>query len=99
MTMDNFPLSLLFTIFALALVLVLAWFAIRMLAKFGNGQMKGGRIKLTHTMPLGARERLVLVECDDTTYFLGVTASGISVIDQKPTETPEQSVNKNAPPL
>ena len=82
--MNDFPLSLLFTIFALALVLVIAWFAIRMLAKLGNGQMKNNRIKLTHTLPIGARERLVLVDCDDTTYFLGVTANGISVIDKKP---------------
>ena len=85
--MNNFPLSLLFTVLALALVLVLAWFAIRLLAKLGTGQMKNGRIKLTHTLPLGARERLVLVDCDDTTYFLGVTANGISLIDQKPANT------------
>ena len=84
--MDNFPLTLLFTILALALVLVIAWLAIRLLARFSHGQMKNGRIKLTHTLPLGARERLVLVECDDTTYFLGVTANSISVIDQKPVD-------------
>lgn len=82
--MNNYPLSLLFTLLALVLVLVLAWFAIRLLAKLGGGKMGNGRIRLTHTLPLGAREKIVLVECDDQAYLLGVTATGISLIDQKP---------------
>lgn len=82
--MNSFPVSLLFTLLALVLVLVLAWFAIRMLALIGGGKLRSSRIKLTHTLPLSTREKLVIVECDDKEYFLGVTANGISVIDQKP---------------
>lgn len=82
--MSSFPLSLLFTVLALVLVLVLAWFAIRLIAQLGGGKLSSKRIKVTHTVPLTARERLVMVECDDQEYFLGVTANGISVIDKKP---------------
>jgi len=82
--MNNFPTTLVLTVLALVLVLVLAWLAIRLLAHLGKGTLNNGRIKLTHTLPLGARERLILVECDDVSYLLGVTANGISVIDQKP---------------
>lgn len=82
--MNSFPVSLLFTLLALVLVLVLAWFAIRMLAQISGGKLRNGRVKVTHTVPLSARERLVLVEFDDQEYFLGVTANGISVIEKKP---------------
>jgi flagellar protein FliO/FliZ len=81
--MNSFPLSLLKTLLALAFVLVLAWLAIRLLAKLSGGKMGSNRIKVTHTVPLSARERLLLVEVDDKEYFLGVTANGISLIDQK----------------
>ncbi|MBX2884909.1 MAG: flagellar biosynthetic protein FliO [Granulosicoccus sp.] len=81
--MTTFPTSLFVTVLALVFVLVLAWFAIRLLAKFGGARMGSGRIKVTHTYPLSARERLVLVQCDEQEYFLGVTAHSISVIDQK----------------
>lgn len=84
--MNTFPITLLFTLLALVFVLVLAWFAIRLLSKMGGGKLGNGRIKLTHTLPLGAREKIVLVECDNKAYLLGVTANGISLIDQKPVE-------------
>ena len=84
--MNSFPTTLLFTLIALVLVLILAWFAIRMLAKLGGARLGNGRIKVTHTLPLSAREKIVLVEFDKTAYLLGVTAGGISLIDQKPVE-------------
>ncbi|MFK7994294.1 MAG: flagellar biosynthetic protein FliO [Granulosicoccus sp.] len=82
--MTSFPVSLLFTLLALVLVLVLAWFAIRLIAQLGGGKLSSKRVKVTHTVPLSARERLVIVECDDQEYFLGVTANGITVINKKP---------------
>lgn len=82
--MNTFPTTLLFTMAALVLVLVLAWFAIRLLSRLNSGKLGNNRIRLTHTLPMGAREKIVLVECDDKSYLLGVTANGISVIDQKP---------------
>ncbi|ASJ70495.1 flagellar biosynthetic protein FliO [Granulosicoccus antarcticus] len=82
--MNTFPTTLLFTLAALVLVLVLAWFAIRLLSRLNGGKLGNNRIRLTHTLPLSTREKIVLVECDGKTYLLGVTANGISVIDQKP---------------
>lgn len=82
--MNTFPTTLLFTLAALVLVLVLAWFAIRLLSRLNSGKLGNGRIRLTHTLPLGAREKIVLVECNEVAYLLGVTANGITVIDQKP---------------
>lgn len=82
--MNNFPLSFLLTILALVLVLLLAWFSIRLLSRFSKGNIRNGRIHITHTLPVGTREKLMLVNLDEQTYFLGVTANGITVLDQKP---------------
>lgn len=82
--MNNFPLTLLFTLLALVLVLVLAWFAIRLLSHMGNSKLNNNEIQVTHTTPIGAREKLMLVNFKDYTYFLGVTANGITVIDKNP---------------
>lgn len=90
--MNSFPTTLLFTLLALILVLVLAWFAIRMLSQLSGGKLRGGRIKLAHTLPLGAREKIILVECDDKAYLLGVTAHSISLID-------ERKIDTNFPPI
>lgn len=90
--MNSFPTTLLFTLLALILVLVLAWFAIRLLSQLGGGKLRGGRIRLTHTLPLGAREKIILVECDDKAYLLGVTAHGISLLD-------ERKIDKNFPKI
>lgn len=79
---NGFPVTLLFTILALVFVLILAWFAIRLLAHLASGKSRNGRLRVSHTMPLGNREKLVLLECDDREYLLGVTANGISLIDQ-----------------
>ena len=85
--MNEFPLTLLFTLSALVLVLVLAWFSIKLLARIGSGKMNSQHIRVTHTLPTGAREKLMLVECGGQEYFLGVTSNGISLIDKKPVET------------
>jgi len=92
--MTSFPLSLLFTVMALVLVLILAWFAIRLMAQIGGGKLGSNRVKVTHTLPLSARERLVIVECDDQEYLLGVTANGISLIDKKMLSNSEKNLQK-----
>ncbi|MFK8079545.1 MAG: flagellar biosynthetic protein FliO [Granulosicoccus sp.] len=81
--MSSLPVSFLSTAVALVLVLILAWFAIRLIAHSGGNKLRSKRVKVTHTVPLSGRERLVIVECDDREYLLGVTANGISVIDNK----------------
>lgn len=89
----EFPLMLLFTILALIVVLVTAWFAIRFLANI-NRVNKGGAsksIKVVHTTAIGSRERLVIIEYRGREILLGVSAGGICVIDSEPTEPKPES--------
>jgi len=83
----SFPLSLLITVLALAAVLAIAWLSIKALASFSKGNLKGGRVKVLQSVPLGARERLTLVQIDDTELLLGVTAAGITLLRSGSTST------------
>ena len=83
-TSGGFPLALLSTVIALAAVLAIAWLALRLLARAGVGGAvrPGGRLKVLQSVPVGTRERLVLVRYEAREYLLGVTAGGVSVIER-----------------
>ena len=82
--MDNFPVALLMTVLALALVLALAWIILRAVAAAGLGKSRGGRLRVLESLPLGPRERLVLVRHDDHEYLVGVSAGNVSLLEKKP---------------
>lgn len=79
------------TLLALAAVLVLAWGVLWLLrGRLGGG---GGRrqddaeaLRFVRALPLGPRERVVLVEHRGERWLLGVTAGGISVLDHRPVD-------------
>ena len=88
--------SLAFTVLALVFVLVLAWFAVRILARLGVAKSTGSsRMRIIQSLPTGARERIVLLEFDEKQYLLGVTAGGISVLERRTVPASEDAV----PPL
>jgi len=68
---------------ALALVLGLAFFSIRMLKKVQSGAPSGDEIRFIRSLPLGARERATVVIWRDEVLLLGVTAGGITVLDRR----------------
>ena len=97
MNSDNAPslapslaLQLGSTALALALVLALAWLALRALKKFqnrslgSNGGNRGSPMQVLRSVGLGPRERLVTVRYRDREYLLGVATGGVSLIDSWP---------------
>ena len=90
MTADSAPslaMQLASTALALALVLALAWLALRALKKLQNRTTGGGAenpIQVLRSTGLGPRERLVTVSYRDREYLLGVAAGGINLIDSWP---------------
>lgn len=83
--MENFATELLFVIFALILVSVLAWLVIKAMKAMQVGSNKSGaRIKVLSTMPVGTRERILIIQYNDNEYMLGVTSGGISLLDKYP---------------
>ena len=80
--------TLIFAIVALALVLALAWLVLKGLAAMGQRSTSRAPMRIKATLPLGSRERLLVVEYNGMEYFLGVSSSNICLIDKHPPKTP-----------
>lgn len=81
--------SLLAIVFSIALVLGLAWGSLYLLKKWqdralaGQGAGTGERtLRFVRALPLGPRERVVLVDTGDETLLLGVTAASITLLSR-----------------
>lgn len=82
--------SLLVTMLALAFVLALAWLFLRLLKRATTLRAVDGRVppQVVQAVPLGGRERLVVVRDGGHEYVLGVTAASVSLIDKRPIAAP-----------
>lgn len=77
--------SIFAVLLSLGLVIALAWGALWLLRRFqdralgANRAASSGRVmRFVRALPLGPRERLVLVEVDGEEMLLGITANGIT---------------------
>ena len=82
-------LELLTVAFALAIVLGLAFFSLKLLKRFQTGAPSDDQIRYLRALPVGQRERLTLVAYRDEVFLLGVTAGQITVLDRR-ARTPEE---------
>jgi len=79
--------SILAVVLSLGIVLALAWGTIYLLRQWqdrtGAGSAAGGpdrSLRFVRALPLGPRERLVMIETDGELMLLGVTAGGVTVL-------------------
>jgi flagellar protein FliO/FliZ len=89
---------------ALALVLALAWIALRLLrgrlagtaprALGGSANAHSDALRFVRALPVGSKERVVLVEHRGERWLLGVAAGGISTIAHWPAHA---AMAENAP--
>ena len=73
------------TILALVAVCALAYVSLRLLRRFqvgAEGASSQTMLRFIRALPLGPRERLVVVEWRGETLLLGVTASAVTVLDR-----------------
>lgn len=101
--MESFAMSFVSMLLALAVVIAVAWFALRLLrdrlqprAKSGPDAGADDALRFVRALPVGAKERVVIVEHRGARWMLGVTAGGISTIAQWPANA--QSALGGAPP-
>lgn len=77
--------SLLQALLGLILVLILLMAAAYWLRKVqGQRGLGGGLMRVVAALPLGTRERIVIVEVGDTWLVLGITAQGITPLHTLP---------------
>jgi len=83
--MQEFMGSFIWMLVALAAVIALAWLTLRFIQRRPNllAQVKNQNddaLKFVRALPVGSRERVVIVEHRGQRWMLGVTAGGISTI-------------------
>lgn len=83
--------SLLAIVLSLAFVMALAWGVLWLLKRFQDGSFgrlsgneAGPNLRFERALPVGPRERLVLVEVDGEQMLLGVTAHSITQLKTWP---------------
>lgn len=101
--MESFALSFASMLLALVLVLGLAWVALRVLRSRmqPRGQQGSGSddaLRFVRALPVGTKERVVIVEHRGARWMLGVTAGGISTIAHWPQEA-ALPVNEGGTPI
>lgn len=84
---NGFLRELLLTAAALAAVLALAWVLLRALrgrlrASAGPGTAADEPPRFVRAVPVGPRERVVVMDYRGERFLLGVTAGGIQVLDR-----------------
>jgi len=88
--MDNFSSQLLSTLLALAFVGLLAWVSLAMLKRLQQGRLLPGsrtdadELRFVRAMPVGAKERVVVMQYRGEEWVLGVTGGGISLLSREP---------------
>lgn len=97
--------SLLAIILSLGFVIGLAWGGLWLLRKaqdgaFGKltGEHAGRELRFERALPVGQRERLVLVEVDGEQLLLGVTAHAITLLRSWPAEDVPRGAPGAEPP-
>jgi len=89
--MESFALSFASMVLALAIVLGLAWVVLRfmrsrMQPRGPRGAETDAALRFVRALPVGTKERVVIIEHRGARWMLGVTAGGISTIASWPLE-------------
>ena len=77
------------TAVALVIVLALAWGALRLVKMWqdrsiGSGRVDDRRLRFVRALPVGTRERVMLIEAEGERLLIGVTAGGIALLARWP---------------
>ena len=98
--MESFAMNFIVTMLALGFVLALAWVALRFLkARLQPRGASGGAddaLRFVRALPVGAKERVVIVEHRGERWMLGVTAGGVSAIAHWPAESSRSGPDANS---
>ena len=78
------------TALGLALVLLLIWGLATIVKRFKPGhRLQGQSLRVVASQSVGARERVVVVEVDDTWLVLGVTPGSVNRLHEMPAKSQE----------
>ena len=90
--MDAFASSVATMLVALVFVLLLAWASLRAWQRLQRGRVASpasDRPRFVHALPVGSRERVVVMHYRGEEWVLGVTAGGITLLARRPLSEPK----------
>lgn len=86
--------SIVITIIALIVCLILAWLFIKTLAHMGGTGKNGeGGIRVIATTQVGSRERVSVISYKKKDYLVGITSSSIQLLDTFASESEDKVVD------
>ncbi len=92
--MENFTTGILTTFLALVIVIALAWITLRSLKRLQYGKAASDELHFVRALPVGNRERIVIIQYRNQEYLLGVAPGGINLLEKHPvTPTPQPPVD------
>ncbi|WP_284619291.1 FliO/MopB family protein [Aquabacterium humicola] len=99
--MESFATNFAVTLLALGFVIALAWVCLRLLRdrlqpRGAPGKADDG-LRFVRALPVGTKERVVIVEHQGARWMLGVTAGGISTIAHWPADGAASNVESARP--
>jgi flagellar protein FliO/FliZ len=100
--MESFATNFAVTLLALGFVIALAWVCLRLLRdrlqpRGAPGQADDA-LRFVRALPVGTKERVVIVEHQGARWMLGVTAGGISTIAHWPDAAAAAAIAQPVPP-
>jgi flagellar protein FliO/FliZ len=92
------------TVVALALVLGIAWFALKAMRQWQDGRFAGKasaadhQLRFVRALPVGQREQLMLVEARGELMLIGVAAGSVRLLHNwgKPNDMAERQAEETA---
>ncbi len=92
--MKEYVIELFFMLLALAIVIALAFLILKGIKSAYAHKNKDSLLKVKLSLPIGNRERIMVLNYKDAEYILGVTPNNISLID-KNISTSETIITEN----
>lgn len=78
--------ELLTMLLVFVLVLILAWYTTRWIARYQRGQKKAGNISIVETCPAGNGRFIQIVRVADTYFVIAVSKDNVTLLGQIPGE-------------
>ncbi|OAZ98501.1 flagellar biosynthetic protein FliO [Halomonas sp. G11] len=82
---------------ALALVIAIILLCTALLKRLGNAKRSGGQLQVISSIGVGNRERVVIVQVEDTWLVLGVGSGRISKLHERPAPATPPTETHQAP--
>jgi len=92
--MKSYFIEIFFILAALMIVIALAWLILRSFKTFYSHKNRDNPLSIKLALPIGSREKIMVIEYQNTEYLLGVTPTTINLLDKTVLDLEKNSLPK-----